>query len=348
MRVKRGIVGPRRPGATSLSSHAGTDVAGPRPRKPTQFDDQRPGWDFTSGDVGKFKLTEEQVKVRRVRVSGSRLASRRSSPSDVLGSRAARTPRSRGTDFLNFRKGGAHLRDLRPRFRVSAGRSSSDPCDSPIRHPSPQARRALHTSKHLADAKTALAGRSAAKISVRPGRRDTHRVVDKTDFEGSDAESRDLSPSPPRHAPRGRGAPGAGLGPVRFADAEGAAFPTNATIADAATAAGRKSDGRAPLSHEAETSRGRRMLGEPPGWRNPRARVPFREARVRRQSERGVRKERALARAAGEGGRRRARAGVEQPERDGQSRARAPRASAEATRRARPPWRSRRSSSSSR
>ena len=126
-------------------------------------------------------------------------------------------------------------------------------------------------------------------------------MVDKTDFEGSDAESRDLSPSPPRHAPRGRGAPGAGLGPVRFADAEGAAFPTNATIADAATAAGRKSDGRAPLSHEAETSRGRRMLGEPPGWRNPRARVPFREARVRRQSERGVRKERALARAASEG-----------------------------------------------
>jgi hypothetical protein len=126
-------------------------------------------------------------------------------------------------------------------------------------------------------------------------------VVDKTDFEGSDAESRDLSPSPPRAAPRGRGAPGAGLGPVRFADAENAAFPTNATNADAATAAGRKSDGRAPLSHEAETSRSRRMLGEPPGWRNPRARVPFREARVRRQSERGVRKERALARAAGEG-----------------------------------------------
>ena len=126
-------------------------------------------------------------------------------------------------------------------------------------------------------------------------------MVDKTDFEGSDAESRDLSPSPPRAAPRGRGAPGAGLGPVRFADAENAAFPTNATNADAATAAGRKSDGRAPLSHEAETSRSRRMLGEPPGWRNPRARVPFREARVRRQSERGVRKERALARAAGEG-----------------------------------------------
>ena len=62
MRVKRGVVGPRRPGATSLSSHLGSDVVGPRPRKPTQFDDQRPGWDFTSGDVGKFKLTEEQVK----------------------------------------------------------------------------------------------------------------------------------------------------------------------------------------------------------------------------------------------------------------------------------------------
>ena len=104
MRVKRGVAGPRRPGATSLSSHAGTeDVVGARPRKPTQFDDQRPGWDFTSGDVGKFKLTEEQVKVRRVRVSGGRVAPRRSSPSDVLGSRAARTPRSRDTDFLNFR-----------------------------------------------------------------------------------------------------------------------------------------------------------------------------------------------------------------------------------------------------
>ena len=303
--MKRGVVGPRRPGATSLSSHAGTDVAGPRPRKPTQFDDQRPGWDFTSGDVGKFKLTEEQVKVRRVRVSGGRVAPRRSSPSDVLGSRAARTPRSRDTDFLNFRKGGAHLAtSLKRDFRVSARVPRLTRATLRSVTPPPQARRALHTSKHLADAKTALAGRSAAKISVRPGKRDTHRVVDKTDFEGSDAESRDLSPSPPRAAPRGRGAPGAGLGPVRFADAENVFERTNATTkSDAATAkkAGRKSDGRAPLSHEAETSMGRRMLGEPPGWRNPRARVPFREARVRRQSERGVRKERALARAAGEG-----------------------------------------------
>ena len=124
--------------------------------------------------------------------------------------------------------------------------------------------------------------------------------MDKTDFEGSDAESRDLSPSPPRAAPRGRGAPGAGLGPVRFGDAEDAAFAENAEDADDPEKAARR-ESAAPLSHEAETSRGRRMLGEPPAWRNPRARVPFREARVRRQSERGVRKERALARAASKG-----------------------------------------------
>lgn len=99
MRVKRGVVGPRRPGATSLSSHAGTeDVVGARPRKPTQFDDQRPGWDFTSGDVGKFKLTEEQVKVRRARIYRSRAAPRWPSP-DVPGSR---TPRLARVRFLNF------------------------------------------------------------------------------------------------------------------------------------------------------------------------------------------------------------------------------------------------------
>jgi hypothetical protein len=123
--------------------------------------------------------------------------------------------------------------------------------------------------------------------------------VDKTDFEGSDAESRDLSPSPPRAAPRGRGAPGAGLGPVRFEDPDDASFAEDAENANAANAARGKS--AAPLSHEAETSRGRRMLGEPPAWRNPRARVPFREARVRLQSERAPRKARALARAASKG-----------------------------------------------
>jgi len=108
MRVKRGVAGPRRPGATSLSSHAGTDdVVGARPRKPTQFDDQRPGWDFTSGDVGKFKLTEEQVKVRRARVCRSRAAPRWPSP-DVPGSRTPRTPRLARVRFLNFSAGRAH------------------------------------------------------------------------------------------------------------------------------------------------------------------------------------------------------------------------------------------------
>ena len=128
--------------------------------------------------------------------------------------------------------------------------------------------------------------------------------MDKTDFEGSDAESRDLSPSPPRAAPRGRGAPGAGLGPVRFEDPSSDAsvsFAEEAENANAANARTRGKSLRPPLSHEAETSRGRRMLGEPPAWRNPRARVPFREARVRLQSERGPRKARALARAASKG-----------------------------------------------
>jgi hypothetical protein len=67
MRVKRGGVGPRPPGVTSLSSRAGTDVG--QRRRPTQFDDQRPGWDFTCGDVGKLKLTEDQVKVSRMRIT---------------------------------------------------------------------------------------------------------------------------------------------------------------------------------------------------------------------------------------------------------------------------------------
>ena len=58
--MKRGGVGPRAPGVTSLSSNAGTEVGR---RRPTFFDDQRTGWDFTSSDLGKFRLTEEQVKV---------------------------------------------------------------------------------------------------------------------------------------------------------------------------------------------------------------------------------------------------------------------------------------------
>ena len=122
--------------------------------------------------------------------------------------------------------------------------------------------------------------------------------MDNTDFEGSDAELRDLSP--PRAAPRGRGAPGAGLGPVRFGDAVDATFPEDAENADDPKRAARRMSA-VPLSREAETSRGRRALGEPPAWRNPRARVPFREAHVRRHGERGPRKERALARAASKG-----------------------------------------------
>ena len=63
MRVKK-AGGPRRPGATSLPERVGV---APRRRK-VQFDDQRPGWDFTSSDIGKFKLTPEQVEVRAPRV----------------------------------------------------------------------------------------------------------------------------------------------------------------------------------------------------------------------------------------------------------------------------------------
>lgn len=65
MRVKRGGVGPRAPGVTSLPSNAGTE--GRHRRRPTFFDDQRTGgWDFTSTDLGKLKLTEEQITVRQV------------------------------------------------------------------------------------------------------------------------------------------------------------------------------------------------------------------------------------------------------------------------------------------
>ena len=85
--------------------------------------------------------------------------------------------------------------------------------------------------------------------------------MDNTDFEGSDAELRDLSP--PRAAPRGRGAPGAGLGPVRFGDAVDATFPEDAENADDPKRAARRMSA-VPLSREAETSRGRRALGEPP------------------------------------------------------------------------------------
>lgn len=66
MRVKT-AGGPRRPGATSLPERVGV---APRRRK-VQFDDQRPGWDFTTSDIGKFKLTPEQVEVRVRRVHGA-------------------------------------------------------------------------------------------------------------------------------------------------------------------------------------------------------------------------------------------------------------------------------------
>ena len=115
-------------------------------------------------------------------------------------------------------------------------------------------------------------------------------MLDKADFEGSDA-SRSLSPSPDRPPRRSRGAPGAGLGPVRF----GAGL-------DSSRASRASSPERpGPLDHEMESSGGRRVLGEPPAQHNPRARVPFREGKKRHPGERGARKEAALARAHGRG-----------------------------------------------
>jgi hypothetical protein len=163
-------------------------------------------------------------------------------------------------------------------------------------------------SKHLEDAKRELAGRSTAKISIRTGTNDTHRVVDKTDYEGSDAESEALSVSPkqsgnPRVAPpRGYGGNGAGLGPVRFG-VFGEAGVDGDGFSDDENRLTQKSDLQkrthrakkpTPLSHEAETSHHRRMLGEPPNWHNPRALVPFREAKIRVPLERASRKAKAL------------------------------------------------------
>ena len=57
MRVKT-AGGPRRPGRSSLPERVGV---APRRRK-VQFDDQRPGWDFTTSDIGKFKLTPSRSR----------------------------------------------------------------------------------------------------------------------------------------------------------------------------------------------------------------------------------------------------------------------------------------------
>ena len=175
MRVKRGVAGPRRPGATSLSSHAGTeDVVGARPRKPTQFDDQRPGWDFTSGDVGKFKLTEEQVKVRRARVCRSRAAPRWPSP-DVPGSRTPRTPRLARVRFLNF-SAGHTTRDKKHAYFPSV--SASDRRASPPRHPF--SRRDAPCTRPSISRTRRLRSRAAARRKSRCGREREKRTASWT------------------------------------------------------------------------------------------------------------------------------------------------------------------------
>ena len=230
------------------------------------FDDQRPGWDFTSGDIGKFRLTPEEVEVRG----------------------AARVPARRA-----FRLKSAEFparRDARPVHRrptLSPVKSTFPPRARALRS---QAKKKLHTSKHLGAARAALVGRGPGQISVRPGARDTHRVLDRGDFEGSDA-SRSLSPSPERERRRNADAPGAGIGPVRFA-------PPNSP--------GRFEGGAsepAPHAHERDdVAEARRMLAEPPATHNPRRDVPFRPAPLRENpGERGLRKVEAVKRAHSKG-----------------------------------------------
>ena len=229
------------------------------------FDDQRPGWDFTSGDIGKFRLTPEEVEVRG----------------------AARVPARRA-----FRLKSAEFparRDARPvpRRPTLPPSNPPSPCALALRS---QAKKKLHTSKHLGAARAALVGRGPGQISVRPGARDTHRVLDRGDFEGSDA-SRSLSPSPERERRRNADAPGAGIGPVRFA-------PPNSP--------GRFEGGAsepAPLAHERDdVAEARRMLAEPPATHNPRRDVPFRPAPLRENpGERGLRKVEAVKRAHSKG-----------------------------------------------
>ena len=223
----------------------------------------------------------------------------------------------------------------RPRFRVSASRSSSDPCDSRSVTPPPR-RDALAHVQAPRGREDRVAGRSAAKISVRPGK--GHAQGGGQDgFRGATPSRAICRCQPPRRATR-RGAPGAGLGPVR-ADAEGAAFPTNATIADAATAAGRERRKSASVARGGDVAVA--DAERAPGWR-PRARVPFREARAAPERARCA-QGRALARAAGEGW-----APTRAPEwNNPNGTGKAVRAGGRrATRRARPPWRSRRDDSS--
>ena len=125
-------------------------------------------------------------------------------------------------------RGAARPRSSRVSFirrvpRATPAPSTADRPFPPSNPPSPppralrsQAKKKLHTSKHLGAARAALVGRGPGQISVRPGARDAHRVLDRGDFEGSDA-SRSLSPSPERERRRNADAPGAGIGPVRFA-----------------------------------------------------------------------------------------------------------------------------------
>ena len=132
--------------------------------------------------------------------------------------------------------------------------------------------------------------------------------MDKTDYEGSDAESEGLSdsPEPSFVAKRGGGASGAGVGPVRFgtykSDGEDEVkFLDDSENGGDGKIGPKKNSKRVPLSHEAEISHSRRMLGEPPNWHNPRALVSFCEAKHRVPEERFKRKENALKRAGEKG-----------------------------------------------
>ena len=236
------------------------------------FDDQRPGWDSTSRDLTKYKLTDEQVEVSAVPVA-HRPASPVASPDPKRG-----------------------------RFQIHIRRLDADrPPESP---PRTQARRKQFVSKNLAAAKEELRAREDPTTLVvhpwnPPHRSPIHpakslgRIVDKAN--GGDGPRADESPSPPKVRGRNMAARGGGLGPVRFSpmktsggqhtraslDRTFETVPgTNpSTNSSPAKPAEPHPPRPTPLSHEAETSGSARRLGEPPTQHNPRAEVPFAKAK---------------------------------------------------------------------
>ena len=239
-------------------------------KPPVVFDDQRPGWDSTSRDLDKYKLTDEQVDV-----------------SATIHPRAANPnpPQPPSSNVFKFNR--------RPTHNLTTTHRNTP-------HTTPQARRKQFVSKNLAKAREELRAREDPTTLVvhpwdPPRKSPIHpaksfgRIVDKAN--GGDGPRADESPSPPKVRGRNMAARGGGMGPVRFSPmktpgGQHTRASLDRTFESHASLPNKQSPHKpaeptrqTPLSHEAETSATARRLGEPPTQHNPRAEVPFAEAR---------------------------------------------------------------------